>query len=40
MGDPFSLFQTMSGIRVPFITGDARQREAAEHLELKVLWVG
>lgn len=34
------VFQSVSGIRVPFITGDARQRETAEHLELKVLWVG
>jgi predicted nucleic acid-binding protein len=33
-------FQTMSGIRVPFITGDARQREAADKLELNVVWVG
>lgn len=34
------VFQSVSGMRVPFITGDARQREAAEHLELNVLWVG
>jgi predicted nucleic acid-binding protein len=34
------VFQSVSGIHVPFITGDRRQREAAAHLELEVLWVG
>jgi predicted nucleic acid-binding protein len=34
------VFQSVSGIRVPFVTGDARQRGAAERLELNVLWVG
>lgn len=33
-------FQAASGIRVPFITGDERQREAADKLELNVVWVG
>jgi predicted nucleic acid-binding protein len=34
------VFQSVSGIHVPFVTGDARQRGAAERLELNVLWVG
>jgi len=34
------VFQSISGIHAPFITGDVRQREAAAHLELEVLWVG
>jgi len=33
-------FQAESGIRVPFITGDDRQRQASEQLELDVVWVG
>ena len=33
-------FQTSSGIQIPFVTGDARQRDAATHLGLDVLWVG
>lgn len=33
-------FQAVSGLRVPFITGDDRQLEAAERLELNVVWVG
>jgi hypothetical protein len=33
-------FQGAAGIRVPFITGDGRQREAAEQMKLDVVWVG
>jgi predicted nucleic acid-binding protein len=33
-------FQTASGSEIPFITGDGRQREAATHLGLNVIWVG
>ncbi len=33
-------FQSASEIRVLFITGDARQREAAEQMKLDVVWVG
>lgn len=33
-------FQSAAGIRVPFITGDARQRDAAERMKLDVVWVG
>jgi uncharacterized protein len=33
-------FQTAAGRRIPFITGDGRQREAATHLGLDVIWVG
>jgi predicted nucleic acid-binding protein len=33
-------FQTASGSEIPFITGDGRQRDAAAHLGLKVIWVG
>lgn len=33
-------FQALSGHRVPFITADQRQREAAEQLKLHVEWVG
>ncbi|MBI4402304.1 MAG: type II toxin-antitoxin system VapC family toxin [Nitrospirae bacterium] len=32
-------FQAASGIRIPFITSDARQREAAEEWALDVIWV-
>lgn len=34
------IFQTASGIQIPFITGDTRQREAAAHLKLDTVWVG
>lgn len=34
------VFQTASGKRVPFVTGDDRQREAAGHIGLDVVWVG
>ena len=33
-------FQTASGIRIPFVTGDVRQRDAATYLGLDVVWVG
>ena len=33
-------FQRASGICVPFITGDTRQRNAADQAELDVVWVG
>jgi predicted nucleic acid-binding protein len=33
-------FQSAAGIRVPFITGDARQRDAAGQMKLDVVWVG
>lgn len=32
--------QAASGIRIPFITGDGRQRDAAKNLGLDVVWVG
>jgi hypothetical protein len=33
-------FQAMTGIRVPFITADIRQRDAARRLDLTVVWIG
>lgn len=33
-------FQVTSGIRVPFMTADTRQRDAAERLAIQVVWVG
>lgn len=33
-------FRNMSGLRVPFVTADIRQREAAEPTGLPVLWAG
>jgi len=33
-------FQAASGIQIPFITGDGRQRDAAEQMKLDVVWVG
>jgi uncharacterized protein len=33
-------FQTISGIPIPFITSDARQRDAAGQLGVEVVWVG
>lgn len=32
-------FHAASGVAVPFITADIRQREAAEGLALSVVWV-
>ena len=34
------VFQAGTSVRVPFVTGDARQREAASQLGLDVIWVG
>jgi len=33
-------FQTASGIRIPFVTSDSKQRDAAEQMNLHVVWVG
>jgi len=33
-------FQTAAGRRIPFLTGDRRQREAAERMSLEVIWIG
>lgn len=33
-------FQAATSVRVPFVTGDARQRETASQLGLDVVWVG
>lgn len=33
-------FQAASGIRVPFVTGDGRQRDAADQMGLDVVWIG
>ena len=33
-------FQTASGTRIPFVTGDDRQREAAACMGLDIVWVG
>jgi predicted nucleic acid-binding protein len=33
-------FRTASGIRIPFITGDARQQDVAGQAALDVVWVG
>ena len=33
------VFQAASGIRIPFVTGDTVQREAAGQMALDVLWV-
>ena len=32
-------FQSASGIRSPFVTGDGRQREAATFLGLEIIWI-
>jgi len=34
------IFQATSGIQIPFITGDIKQREAAAHVGLDAIWVG
>jgi hypothetical protein len=34
------VFQAVSSIEIPFVTGDVRQRDAATHLGLDVVWVG
>jgi uncharacterized protein len=33
-------FQAAVGIRIPFVTGDGRQRDAATLLGLDVIWIG
>lgn len=33
-------FQAASGIRIPFITSDSRQRDAAGQMNLDVVWIG
>ncbi|MBI3059934.1 MAG: type II toxin-antitoxin system VapC family toxin [Deltaproteobacteria bacterium] len=33
-------FQAASGIRIQFVTGDSRQRDAAEQMNLDVVWIG
>ena len=33
-------FEDAAGVRVPFITADGRQRDAAEQMKLDVVWVG
>ena len=33
-------FQVASSLRIPFVTGDVRQRAAATHSGLDVVWVG
>jgi predicted nucleic acid-binding protein len=32
-------FQSASGTNIPFVTGDIRQRDAATHLGVDVIWV-
>ena len=34
------VFQAAAGLRVPFVTGDHRQRDAAEQMNLEVIWIG
>jgi len=34
------VFQAASSIQISFVTGDARQRDAANYLGLGVIWVG
>ena len=36
----FTTFQAAAGIRIPFVTGDARQRDTATLLGLDVMWIG
>jgi len=33
-------FQATAGIRIPFVTGDGRQRDAAKQMNLDLVWVG
>jgi hypothetical protein len=33
-------FEAAAGVRVPLITGDGRQRDAAQRMKLDVVWVG
>ena len=34
------VFQTSAGLLIPFVTGDSKQRDAAERMGLKVSWIG
>lgn len=34
------VFQTAAGLRIPFVTGDGRRRDAAERMSLEVIWIG
>ncbi len=34
------VFQAAAGLRVPFVTGDRKQRDAAEQMHLEVIWIG
>lgn len=34
------VFQAAAGLRIPFVTGDGRQRDAAERMSLEVIWIG
>jgi hypothetical protein len=33
-------FQASAGLRIPFVTGDHRQRDAALQMNLEVIWIG
>jgi predicted nucleic acid-binding protein len=33
-------FEAAAGMRIPFITGDGRQRDAAARMKLHVVWIG
>lgn len=33
-------FEAAAGIRIPFITGDGRQRDAATFVGLDIIWIG
>lgn len=33
-------FEAAAGMRIPFITGDGRQRDAAAQMKLQVVWIG
>ena len=34
------VFQAAAGLRIRFVTGDHRQRDAAEQMKLEVMWMG
>ena len=34
------VFQTAAGRHIPFVTGDGRQRDAGERMNLDVIWIG
>jgi uncharacterized protein len=33
-------FEAAAGVRIPFITGDGRQRDAVAQMKLHVVWIG